>query len=1128
VKLFSQTRVINLLLLIGMVILTVSGILAYRQVNQLVNANSWIVHTLKVIEASNLTLLSLTESESRINYYVITNDKSVIQELPKLISVAQQSIRLLKQLTQDNPIQETRIKGLESLVNARIALMQQIALINYVTNKQAGLQLATSQKRNELKTAVTQTVADINQEEDNLLNQRYFIAAREMKLSNSMFIIFGSLSELFIILSFILLNHNLYRRNIAERKQTETENKLLLSNTRLQASEERYLLAMEGSSAGLWDWEVGTNQVFYSPYFKKMLGYTDEEFPNVLESFEKSIHPQDHDRLWESVHRHFEDHTPFKIEYRLRTKSGDYHWFQVAAQALWDEAGIPTRMSGSIIDISDRKKAEQRLRIQHAVAEILSEGSSLEVVSIKIIKIICEDLGWVLGAIWMVDNAKNVLQCIGIWRQPSPLLNTFEDENSKMQFAYGVDIPGRVWKSGEPSWLVDVDKNNNFTRAKIAKEAGLHSVVDFPIIIQKKVLGVIECFTTEQESLDEHMLDLMMTVGSQIAQFIGRKRAENELRESEAYKTAILESASDSIITIDEQKNIVSFNSQTAKEFHYLNEELQYKNIEMILPNVDLTIGKFPDKPSIEILGIRKNGESFPVDIKISEMSIDKRKTSVIIVRDITERKKIEKIKNEFISVVSHELRTPLTSIRGALGLVLGGSVGDFPEKVKKLLDLANNNCERLLLLINDILDMEKLDAGKMNFEFKVVDIGQLVNEAIGVNKIYAKKYGIRLTLAPSASNVKVYTDPNRVMQVLTNLISNAVKFSPKGEEVILTIKQNQKNARVLISNKGPGISDEFQSRVFQKFSQADSSNTRGKGGTGLGLNISKAIIEKLGGTLNFISKPDEITTFYFDFPLREETQKIIQSQKRKASLGDQDRILICEDDEDQASYLSKLLEGSCFQVDVSRTVAEAKKLLAMNNYHVLLLDLILPDQDGISFIRELRSKEETRVLPIIVISMIAETGRSLLNGEAFSVLDWLEKPIQFDKLLRAIEHIRKKTHPNLPNVLHVEDDPDTFEVVRNLLENHANVVSASTIPETIDKLKNLKFDLVILDLILPDGNAEELLPLIAEYKLPVIVYSSIELDKSVSSVVKHVLVKSKTSNEQLVNLIKHELETSS
>ncbi len=364
----------------------------------------------------------------------------------------------------------------------------------------------------------------------------------------------------------------------------------------------------------------------------------------------------------------------------------------------------------------------------------------------------------------------------------------------------------------------------------------------------------------------------------------------------------------------------------------------------------------------------------------------EKKLGAVTVIHDVTELKRTEKFKKEFVSTVSHELRTPLTSIRGSLGLLVGGMMGEFPDKVQKLLEIANNNCERLLLLINDILDVEKIEAGKMDFELKPIDLQNIINESIEANKMYAEKFGISIQLVQPESSFKIFVDPDRLMQVLANLISNACKFSPKNGQITIDIKQIGEKVRVSVSDKGEGISKEFQERIFQKFTQADSSNTRGKGGTGLGLNISKLIMEKLDGTLNFYSKEGEGTTFYFDLPLYDDkSDKVLETPK--ANLIPDRRILFCDDDTDQSDYFKVLLESKGFTVDVAPTVAAAKKLLELNNYEALLLDLILPDQDGISFIRELRSAKKTSTLQIIVISVIAQTGRDMLNGDALSDL---------------------------------------------------------------------------------------------------------------------------------------------
>lgn len=237
------------------------------------------------------------------------------------------------------------------------------------------------------------------------------------------------------------------------------------------------------------------------------------------------------------------------------------------------------------------------------------------------------------------------------------------------------------------------------------------------------------------------------------------------------------------------------------------------------------------------------------------------------ITRDITERVKVGKLKSEFISTVSHELRTPLTSIRGALGLLAGGAVGELPGKAKALVDIAHKNSERLVLLVNDILDLEKSEAGEMVFDMRPVDLGMLLPQALDSNRAYADQFNVRFELIGDASGMMLRVDQNRLLQVLANLLSNAVKFSPAGGVVSVVATRRDGQIRVTVRNGGPGIPAEFRNRIFQKFAQADSSDTRRKGGTGLGLAISMNLVEKMGGTIGFESEPDVMTEFFFEFP---------------------------------------------------------------------------------------------------------------------------------------------------------------------------------------------------------------------------------------------------------------------
>jgi signal transduction histidine kinase len=242
----------------------------------------------------------------------------------------------------------------------------------------------------------------------------------------------------------------------------------------------------------------------------------------------------------------------------------------------------------------------------------------------------------------------------------------------------------------------------------------------------------------------------------------------------------------------------------------------------------------------------------------------------ISLTRSAVERKKIERMKNEFVATVSHELRTPLTSIRGSLGLIAGGAAGELSEQARKLVSIAHNNSERLVRLINDILDVEKIESGKMRFELQPHRIRPLLEQAVEATRSYGEQLGVRLQLRAPLSDAVVPLDSDRFMQVMANLLSNAAKFSPPGGVVEIMTEHGDGSVRVLVADRGPGIPEEFRSKIFGKFSQADASDSRQKGGTGLGLSIVKAIMEKHGGEVGFETQLGSGTTFHVSFPAPE------------------------------------------------------------------------------------------------------------------------------------------------------------------------------------------------------------------------------------------------------------------
>lgn len=488
---------------------------------------------------------------------------------------------------------------------------------------------------------------------------------------------------------------------------------------------------------------------------------------------------------------------------------------------------------------------------------------------------------------------------------------------------------------------------------------------------------------------------------------------------------------------------------------------------------------------------------------------------AVIVWNDISERQRLDRFKAEFISTVSHELRTPLTSIRGSLGLALAGVGGQLSEKAHNLINIAHKNCERLILLINDILDIEKFESGQMRLDVKLLNLKALVIQAVDLNRGYGEKLNVNFTVREPLIDANVYVDSDRFIQVMANLMSNAAKFSKSGGNVDIAMEDKDNFIRITISDYGQGIPDEFRSRIFGKFAQADSSEAKQNPGTGLGLNISKAIIEKFGGHIGFDSIVGEGTTFYFDLPKPPESEIAVSSNKIF-----QKRLLVCEDDVDIAHYLQIILQEQGYLVDLAFSAQEAKRLVKLHTYAALTIDLVLPDVNGIQLIQELRNDESLKNIPIVVISANAENGKETYNNCVLGVFDWINKPIEPDHLVKVIQKIGFANE--MPTILHVEDDLDIAEIISFKLVDLAKVITAPTLAKAKEIIKTEKIDFILLDMSLPDCSGLELIKIISHLtSKPIIIFSASEVSSDISEQVVAALVKSRTSEDTLVSTIK-------
>jgi PAS domain S-box-containing protein len=329
----------------------------------------------------------------------------------------------------------------------------------------------------------------------------------------------------------------------------------------------------------------------------------------------------------------------------------------------------------------------------------------------------------------------------------------------------------------------------------------------------------------------------------------------------------------------DPAGRIVMINTEAERLFSYRREELIGQPFDILVP-VRLRPQHALHRDGItrnsEILrvdtgstlfGLRKDGTEFPSELRLNPVQTSEGLFVLNMIVDISERNRLDRLKDEFVANVSHELRTPLTSISGSLGLLVGGGVGKLPNSAARLLAIAQSNSQRLVRLINDILDIEKLESSEIVFDFQRVETRVLIEEAIDGTRGLADGHGVRVRLDPASKACEVYVDPHRLAQALTNLLSNAIKFSPPNGEVLVAIQQRDTDVRISVRDQGPGIPADFRPHVFEKFAQADASNVGRKGGTGLGLSIVKQIVNRLGGTVGFEDSPGGGTAFHVNLP---------------------------------------------------------------------------------------------------------------------------------------------------------------------------------------------------------------------------------------------------------------------
>ncbi|HTE45600.1 MAG TPA: PAS domain S-box protein [Gemmatimonadaceae bacterium] len=436
------------------------------------------------------------------------------------------------------------------------------------------------------------------------------------------------------------------------------------------------------------------------------------------------------------------------------------------------------------------------------------------------------------------------------------------------------------------------------------------------------------------------------------------KRDEIALRESEDKYRQLVEQAADAILLVEADGRCGAANTRAGRLVGVPPEEMLGEMVNSFLTPVAQETGTPSPVPGAEVVAAEytiRHVDGYLVPVEVSTATLADGRVQ-IIARDISGRKELERLKDEFTSVVSHELRTPLTSIRGSLGLLASGQLANAPEKGQRMLDLAVANTDRLIRLINDILDVERINSGIIAMELEWCDGSDITRSVVEAMRPVADRGGV--TLLVRGSRLRLWADPDRITQTLTNLVGNAIKFSPSGATVEVSFHAKDGNAMFEVRDRGRGIPPDKLETVFERFQQVDASDARDKGGTGLGLAICRGIVRQHGGRIWAENRINGGTSFKFTLPLRADyphtgrTPSISMEAVHEHVM----HILVIEDDVALAQVIALALEGYGFTVDIAHDGASALERYEAAGADVLIVDLALPDADGLDVIDRIRS----------------------------------------------------------------------------------------------------------------------------------------------------------------------------
>ncbi len=665
-----------------------------------------------------------------------------------------------------------------------------------------------------------------------------------------------------------------------------------------------------------------------------------------------------------------------------------------------------------------------------------------------------------------------------------------------LALAPGQALAGTVWQTGKPLVLADY-------ATWVEHMAGfewVHAIVCIPLCTNSNIVGVIGLahldpernFDAEALALLErfgHLASLALENAALYAQtqqeLQERKLAEQKMQETfaeveraQTKARAILDAATDIMLLVSPEHKILAVNQSFCDQFfgHNPRDTVGHQfsdyatEIEQTFADpvgLRKLVSDTVDDQAKFFQQIIAQRTPKPRELQLSSSPVHTRTNEYLgrlfVFHDVTREREVDRMKTEFVSMVSHELRTPLTSIKGYIDLLQAGEVGEVSEEQREFLDIIKTNADRLVELINDLLDLSRIEAGRIELKRKAVDLGRLIHQVTHSLKplMTAKQQHLTLNLDPAMP--PVWGDADRVTQILTNFVSNAYKYTPAGGTLTIATRTLFNKVLVDVQDTGIGLSADEQKQLFTKFFRAKNRATQEVSGTGLGLAITRSLVEMHGGEITVTSAPGQGSTFSFTLPIAQQAPAAEAAVLPPQPAQPGKRVLVVDDEPDIANLIRRYLERAGYQVILAHNGHDALQIAQTEQPDLVTLDIVLADTDGFTVLEWLKNNSRTKSIPVVLLSIMADEK----EGQLMGAVDYLTKPVNEQVLLQHVARALAKDRPR--TILVVDDDADNRQLVTEFLTRAGyQVLTARDGAEALQIAQEKQPGLALMDIRMP------------------------------------------------------------